>query len=135
MSSTPVPVLELARFLEPDGWTVTFGDGVGRFPENRVITLTHQLTSEHHFTVRPDDDLDATAEKILNDPEIGRIASRPADLEHGVLLGRLRVVAQGWKLEPGALGDIGSALRSVGVITESEEDWLHSAGAAWHVPR
>ncbi len=114
---------------------MTFGDGVGRFPENRVITLTHQLTSEHHFTVRPDDDLDATAEKILNDPEIGRIASRPADLEHGVLLGRLRVVAQGWKLEPGALGDIGSALRSVGVITESEEDWLHSAGAAWHVPR
>jgi hypothetical protein len=135
MASTPASVVELARLLAPYGWTVTFADGGVRFPDNRVITLSHELTSEPHFNVPPNGDLDATAQTILRDAEIGRIASRPADLQHGVLLGRLRVVAQGWTLQPDVLGDIGSVLRSVGVISESEEDWLQSAGAAWSDPR
>jgi hypothetical protein len=110
---------------------VSFTDGGERFPENRVIKLSHELTAEHGFVAVPGDDIDATAEGILNHPEIARIASRPGDLQHGVLLGRLRMIAMGWKWEPDALGSIGSVLRSVGVISESEEDWLRSAGAAW----
>jgi hypothetical protein len=134
MTSIPDSVAQLASRLEPDGWIVHFAARGERFPDNRVITLSHALTSEHHFVARPGDDLDAIVASILSDAEISRIASRPDDIQQSVLLGRLRTIGQRWKWEPNALGDIGSVLRSVGVLSESEEDWLQSAGAAWSDP-
>lgn len=128
--NTPASIKQLRDLLEPDGWTVSF-TARERFPDNRVIRLSHQLTSEHEFVVLPGDDIDRMAQRILSQPEIGRIKSRPEDLQHGELLGRLRMIAEGWRLEPDALGSIGSVLRSVGVISEVEEDWLQSAGPAW----
>lgn len=127
---TPRSIEQLRDLLEPDGWTVSFG-ARERFPDNRVIGLSHQLTSSRDFVLLPGDDIDGVAHGILSHPEIGRIKSRPEDVQHGELLGRLRMIAEGWRWEADALGSIGSVLRSVGVISEAEEDWLRSAGPAW----
>lgn len=121
----------LREVLEREAWRVDYRPADDRSPGPSRIVLTHELSGERSFSVPDETQFESVVSRILGLSEIKSIRERPKALEHATLLGRLRVTGLGNRLPREAMADIGSVLRSVGLISEAEEDWLAMAGAAW----
>ena len=133
-ASTPHDVVRLQEALRDDGWYVSYEPVGPQAPGRFKIVMSHELSGERSFSVPDQDAIGPIVASILGSSEVAAVHRRPRRTKHSVLLGRLRVTALAHRLSRRTLADIGSVLRSVGIISDDEELWLGEAGGAWSDP-
>lgn len=115
--------------LEPQGWTVAEGRGVG----DRVdVRVEHELSSCMMVVLDPDVDPVPHAKRFLSSVEIAAVAAAPAEMPHRALLASLRSAAMG--AGPSAsvfLPLVARVLERHGLLTPDESLWLEDAGVPW----
>lgn len=119
---------ELRRELEPRGWKLQVSTEDSEYD---TVILEHPLTTPFEFSFNSNEPTGATVSRLLQRTEFGAIADAPDALPHVQLLGKLRSVAPVWGWDDRALTGIARVLRSEGLLTEAEADWLEAAGPAW----
>jgi hypothetical protein len=130
MEATDVLAYVRSR-LESDGWEVRMHEPSSE--TSAGIDLSHPLTSGSAFAWRSDDPNPiAFVASCLTDREFEVIRSRPTQMPHESLIGRIRVSAQANSWDADVVAVVARILRHEGLLTDAEAAWLEEAGPAWH---
>lgn len=126
--SSNAAVFRIRRALEPHGWSVDVEHSAGRV----YLTVDHCLSTPYGLGFANDgsDHTDFISDFLLA-PEFSFVERRPEEISHASLLKKIRQAGQANLWDSSVIVVLARVLRSEGLLTRVEADWLSTAGPAW----